>query len=137
VIPSSVTSIESGFLEGCSSLSGLPFIPSSVSSIGLWFLKGCSNLTEPPVIPSSVTRIGNEFLKCCQCIYTAFTKYQIEYNPDNSQSMRNACQIYWKRHVRSVYCALKVTLPNELKFLILYSAFPQLSNTEINLILTE
>ena len=55
-IPTSVTRIEYGVFEGCSSLASVT-IPTSVKEIGGAVFKECENLTDI-TIPESVTKIG-------------------------------------------------------------------------------
>lgn len=62
-IPSSVTSIESGAFQCCSSLTSVT-IPSSVTNIGEGAFCRCSSLTYV-IIPSSVTNIGLSAFKEC------------------------------------------------------------------------
>ena len=65
-IPSSVTSIEVGAFEGCSSLTSIK-IPSSVTSIEASAFFGCSSLTSIN-IPSSVTSIGIQAFSYCSSL---------------------------------------------------------------------
>jgi len=62
-IPSSVASIRSGAFERCTSLTGIT-IPSSVTSIGYDVFKGCASL-KSVTIPSSVTSIGDMAFEGC------------------------------------------------------------------------
>ena len=62
--PDSVTSIEDGTFQGCSSLTSVT-IPESVTSIGGWAFYGCKSLTAVTV-PASVTSIGMTAFGACE-----------------------------------------------------------------------
>ena len=63
IIPSSVTTIGSTALYGCSGLTSI-IIPNSVTSIGDYAFSGCKGLTSI-TIPNSVTSIGEYAFDCC------------------------------------------------------------------------
>ena len=69
-IPNSVTEIEAGAFEGCSSLKSVT-IPYSVTSIGYWAFDGCTSLTSI-TIPNSVTEIEWGAFRNCTNLKTIY-----------------------------------------------------------------
>jgi hypothetical protein len=67
-LPNTVTNIEAGAFQGCTSLTSVT-IPNSVVSIGAGAFTGCTTLTNL-VIPSSVTSIGAGAFQGCTSLTT-------------------------------------------------------------------
>jgi len=66
IIPSSVTHVDDGAFDWCSSLTSIT-IPNSVTQIGTGAFSGCSSLTSI-TIPSSVTHIGTAAFEYCSSL---------------------------------------------------------------------
>ena len=66
IIPNSVTSIDNGAFDGCSSLTSIT-IPNSVKSIGSYAFYDCSSLTSI-TIPNSVKSIGERAFHGCSSL---------------------------------------------------------------------
>ena len=117
-IPDSVTTIECGTFEGCSSLTSVT-IPDSVTSIGTYAFDGCNSLTTV-TIPFNVTTIGNCAFYGCSGLKKVYCRattppvlegYQVfDENPSNrriivpigsGEAYKTAT--YWKEYASSIF----------------------------------
>jgi hypothetical protein len=81
-IPESVTSIEGGTFQNCSSLSQIT-IPESVTRIGNSAFQNCSSLSQI-TIPESVARIGSNAFSGCYSV--GYVKFENQTPPTASSS---------------------------------------------------